>query len=70
MVCPPLYIGLTGVLVLIFSYFSTKTYDAQHTKRDFMQFADSIGPDQRVLLCSLTSAFSACQHILQYPLIL
>ena len=40
---------------------STKTYDAQHRKRALMQFADNVGPDQCVLLCSLILAFSVCR---------
>ena len=35
-----------------------------------MHFADNLGPDQLAHLCSVIWAFSVCQHILQYPLIL
>ena len=35
-----------------------------------MHFADNIGPDQHVHLCSLIWAVSVCLHIIQYPLIL
>ena len=39
-------------------------------EKALMQFADIIGPDQRVYLCSLIWVFSVCRHILQYPLVL
>ena len=45
-------------------------YVAQHTKRALMQFANNVGTDWHVHLCSIIWAFSVHQHILQYPLIL
>ena len=44
----------TKILIFdIYFYFSTKTYDAQHTKKTLIQFVDSIGPGQHAHPCSL-----------------
>ena len=61
---------LVVVLNVGIKWISVLKSDMKHEKKSLMPYANSEGPDQHAHPCSLIWAFSICEHILQYPLIL